>query len=61
MIISVVVDIIDILLDFRTVASYVASASTLFTSHARIVDVHDFLLLLIMFIKLLPEQVHLGR
>jgi hypothetical protein len=61
MIIGIVVDIVDILLVFRTVASYVASASTLFTSHARIVDVHDFLLLLITFVKLLHEQVHLGR
>jgi hypothetical protein len=61
MIVGVVVDIVDILLDFRIVASCVASASTLFTSHARIMDVHDFLLLLIMFVKLLHEQAHLDR
>jgi hypothetical protein len=60
-IVGVVVDIVDILLDFRIVASYVASASTLFTSYARIMDVHDFLLLLITFVKLLHEQVQLGR
>jgi hypothetical protein len=42
-------------LDFRTIASCVDSASTLFTSHARIMDVHDFLLLLITFVKLLHE------
>jgi hypothetical protein len=61
MIIGVVFDTVDILLDFRIVASCVASASTLFTSHARIMDVHDFPLLLIMFLKLLYEQVHLGK
>ena len=47
-----VVDVVGILLNFRIVASYVASTSTLFTSHSRVVDVHDFLLL-ITFIKLL--------
>jgi hypothetical protein len=60
-IVGVVINVVDILLDFRIVASCVASASTLFTSHVGVVDMHDFLLLLIAFVKLLYEQVHLGR
>jgi len=55
-----VVDVVNILLDFGIVASYVASASMLFTSHAGVMDMHDFLLLLIMFVKLLYKKVHLG-
>ena len=52
------VDVVGILSNFRTVGSHVASATTLCTSHARTVNVHDFLF---TFINLLHEQVHLGR
>jgi hypothetical protein len=48
-------------LNLRAVAPWGASASTLSIGHARIVDVRDFVLLSGAFIKLLNEQVYLGR
>ena len=37
------------------------SVATLFTRHAGIMNVHDFLLLFSLFFELLHEQVHLGK
>jgi hypothetical protein len=59
--IVVVVDVVHILLGFRTIVPLMSSVATHFTSHAGIIDVHDLFLLTNSVLKLLHQQVHLGR
>jgi hypothetical protein len=52
---TIVVDEVHILLGFRTVVPCMPNVSTLFTRHAGIMNVHDFLLLIGSFFEPLHQ------